>query len=416
MKRAPTAERATRRSTCGAPSAQKPEWLTGASRRRSTACPTVVILRVVVRDLDPELILELHDQLHQVERIGVEVFLEGGLFGDYVLVEPELLDEALPSPVRRLPVSTRHVTSRSLVGARLRARRSYTGHARDLSLCRQLLGELCGDVVLDATSSERMHSRSRSATSFRGAIRPARAAEQVCAAVGVGVRAGGKAAGGGPDQEPAQLAERGLRDLLAEALDHGADRPLERLQRDVAREPVGDDDVCGLASRSRLRCCRRSERAGREQAVRLEHELVALLRLLADREQAYLGLSMPGSPRRRSSPCGRTGAGARLARRRWRAVEQHRGAVAGPGSARRSPGESRRAAALISSSPAASMAPVFPAETTASALPSPTARQAATSELSGFPRTASAGLSSISITCSADHAARARARRAKAGP
>ena len=48
-------------------------------------------------------------------------------------------------------------------------------------------------------------------------------------------------------------------------------------------------------------------------------------------------------------------------------------------------------------SPAASIAPVFPAETTASARPSATARQATTSEESGFPRTASAGFSSIAI-------------------
>ena len=50
-----------------------------------------------------------------------------------------------------------------------------------------------------------------------------------------------------------------------------------------------------------------------------------------------------------------------------------------------------------SSRPAASIAPVFPAETTASAVALGTARTAATSELSGFARTASAGLSSISI-------------------
>ena len=47
-----------------------------------------------------------------------------------------------------------------------------------------------------------------------------------------------------------------------------------------------------------------------------------------------------------------------------------------------------------SSKPAASIAPVFPAETTTSASPAATARQAATSELSGFERTASAGFSS----------------------
>ena len=49
------------------------------------------------------------------------------------------------------------------------------------------------------------------------------------------------------------------------------------------------------------------------------------------------------------------------------------------------------------SSEAASAAPVFPAETTAAASPSPTARTARTSDESGLPRTASAGFSSISI-------------------
>src|SRR3990172_6878781 len=48
-------------------------------------------------------------------------------------------------------------------------------------------------------------------------------------------------------------------------------------------------------------------------------------------------------------------------------------------------------------SEAASIAPVFPAETTASALPSATARTARTSDDSGFDRTASTACSSISI-------------------
>ena len=56
--------------------------------------------------------------------------------------------------------------------------------------------------------------------------------------------------------------------------------------------------------------------------------------------------------------------------------------------------------------PAASIAPVFPAETTASASPSPTARQAATSELSGFARTASTGFSCIAITSGASTSSR----------
>ena len=63
---------------------------------------------------------------------------------------------------------------------------------------------------------------------------------------------------------------------------------------------------------------------------------------------------------------------------------------------RSTPGRRRRW-----SSPAASTAPVFPAETIASASPSATARTAETRVESGFDRTASVGLSAISITSSA---------------
>ena len=134
--------------------------------------------------------------------------------------------------------------------------------------------------------------------------------------------------------------------------------------------------------------------------MRLERQLVALLRLLADREQAHLGLGdLEHLLRRRSSPCGRTGAGAPAARRRSRPQSiSTDGPVARPGSRPRSPAGRPPAAAGARGSTAASIAPVFPAETTASASPSPTARQAATSELSGFERTASAGFSSIAIT------------------
>jgi hypothetical protein len=51
------------------------------------------LLCVLVRDLDPELILELHDQLDEVERVGIEVVLEGRLVGDLRLVDAELLAE-----------------------------------------------------------------------------------------------------------------------------------------------------------------------------------------------------------------------------------------------------------------------------------------------------------------------------------
>ena len=55
----------------------------------------------------------------------------------------------------------------------------------------------------------------------------------------------------------------------------------------------------------------------------------------------------------------------------------------------------------ISSSPAASMAPVFPAETAAWARPSRTSRHVTTSELSRLARTASAGFSSIATVVGA---------------
>ena len=82
-------------------------------------------------------------------------------------------------------------------------------------------------------------------------------------------------------------------------------------------------------------------------------------------------------------------------------VDQHRRrrARVGIGTAiagRSTPGRRRRW-----SRPAASIAPVFPAETTASARPSATARTAATSEESGFARTASAGFSAMSIASGA---------------
>ena len=123
----------------------------------------------------------------------------------------------------------------------------------------------------------------------------------------------------------------------------------------------------------------------REQLVRLERQLVALLGLLPDREQTHLGVRRcRGSPRRRSRPSPRTGAGARGARPRSR---RSRGAPMAPcatGSTTAIAGRSTPRRRRISSSDAASIAPVFPAETTAAARPAPTARHAATSELSGF--------------------------------
>src|SRR3972149_1489408 len=46
---------------------------------------------VVVGDLQPELILEIHDDLHEVERIGAEVFFKGSVLRDLALLDAELL-------------------------------------------------------------------------------------------------------------------------------------------------------------------------------------------------------------------------------------------------------------------------------------------------------------------------------------
>ena len=50
---------------------------------------------VLVGDLDIELFFETHHKLHQVERIGSEVFDKAGIFGNFCLVDAELVDDDL---------------------------------------------------------------------------------------------------------------------------------------------------------------------------------------------------------------------------------------------------------------------------------------------------------------------------------
>src|SRR5512139_2988982 len=54
------------------------------------------LLGVLVRDFDPELLLERHHELDRVERVRAQVVDERGIDGDFFLVDPELLhDDAL---------------------------------------------------------------------------------------------------------------------------------------------------------------------------------------------------------------------------------------------------------------------------------------------------------------------------------
>src|SRR5829696_6491122 len=68
------------------------------------------LLGILVRDLDPELILELHDQLDEIERVRVEVFLERRLLGDLALLDPELIGQDLLDPFEDFLARSCHIT------------------------------------------------------------------------------------------------------------------------------------------------------------------------------------------------------------------------------------------------------------------------------------------------------------------
>src|SRR5438067_1833834 len=69
------------------------------------------LLGILVGDLDPELILELHDQLDEVERVGVEVVLERRLLGDLILLDSELLRQDFLDALEDFFTRSCHVTS-----------------------------------------------------------------------------------------------------------------------------------------------------------------------------------------------------------------------------------------------------------------------------------------------------------------
>src|SRR5712664_2286038 len=68
------------------------------------------LLSVLVRDLDPELVLELHDQLDEVERVRVEILLERRLLGDVRLFDPELLGQYFLDSLEDFLARRCHVT------------------------------------------------------------------------------------------------------------------------------------------------------------------------------------------------------------------------------------------------------------------------------------------------------------------
>src|SRR5262249_37663255 len=117
-------------------------------------------------------------------------------------------------------------------------------------------------------------------------------AEQVRAAVGVGAEPAAEAARGGPDQQPPDPPAGRRGDLLPQRVAQVSDRPPEQLPRAVPWE-AGRDDAARAAAQevTALGVAGEVQVARRKEPVRFERELVALLRFLADREEADLWIA-----------------------------------------------------------------------------------------------------------------------------
>src|SRR3954471_22993087 len=110
------------------------------------------LLGVLVRDLDPELVLELHDQLDQVERVRVQILLERRLLGDLIFLHTELFRQNFLDALEDLFTRRCHVTSSRGWGAGKRylgkTARSYT------DALRETLREPLNDAILDAAGRQ----------------------------------------------------------------------------------------------------------------------------------------------------------------------------------------------------------------------------------------------------------------------
>src|SRR5215211_2209955 len=117
------------------------------------------------------------------------------------------------------------------------ARRCYTvGEA---------VGEPAHDAVIDPAGGEadRVRDRLRGRVAVGDHGQPAQA-EKVGAAVRLGIEPLAHPSRRAPNQKAAELPSRRRLDLLAERVENLRNRALEKLERDVAGEPVADDDIC----------------------------------------------------------------------------------------------------------------------------------------------------------------------------
>ena len=218
--------------------------------------------RLLLADADPVGVLELHHQLVEVERVGVEVLAEAGLVADLGRRRPRARSRGArapsPSPRRASAPSitppSYHASRRAGRAASARAarrcarpRRSSTARAASRTALAIPSGP---ELPWPTTATPRRPSR----------IAPPVVSGSICAAQAAERRA---------QQQPA-----GRRDRVPSAPRRGPRRrpprrALDRLQRDVAGEAVGDDHVgrVGRAGRGPRRCRRSRSRSAPASAA-----------------------------------------------------------------------------------------------------------------------------------------------------
>src|SRR5436190_2370762 len=119
-------------------------------------------------------------------------------------------------------------------------------------------------------------------------------AEEDRAAAGVRIDLLAQPGNAPPDQKPADRGDRVGLDRVANRAGHGRRGALHELERDVAGEAIGHDDVGDpLRHVAALDVADEVERAVRQPGMRGDHVFGALVGLLAVREQADAGAGDP---------------------------------------------------------------------------------------------------------------------------
>src|SRR6188472_2055062 len=99
-------------SVISRPSSVGPAWASTSALMRDDVVDRLADGRepagVLVGDLEPELVLEVHHDLHQIQGVGAEILLERRVFGDLALVDTELLAQRAFDLLEDLLTGCRH--------------------------------------------------------------------------------------------------------------------------------------------------------------------------------------------------------------------------------------------------------------------------------------------------------------------